>query len=212
MAEQRRVSIKLPLLFGGISNQPPHIRFPNQVDDAENFVFSVKQGASKRPGTQLVAAVVSNNLPNGLGSGSSDPAASGTAPATCTPGNHAATYTVTFDLTGTDSAGTAISHTSQTAACAQHSGACVWSKVGTVISTLTPVVTLLLDTKNRTWDLTFLFNPATAQPVTLQETTSATSGADPDLGTYADTAVFGEAAATSPRTTYSLKVENISIA
>lgn len=38
-------------LAGGISQQPAHIRFPGQVEDAENVDFSVADGIRKRPGT-----------------------------------------------------------------------------------------------------------------------------------------------------------------
>ena len=41
----------MPLLFGGISQQPPHARFANQVENAYNADFSVADGFSKRPGT-----------------------------------------------------------------------------------------------------------------------------------------------------------------
>lgn len=52
MAEE--VSIKVPSLFGGISRQPANIRHHHQVADALNTIFSVQDGASKRPGTRLV--------------------------------------------------------------------------------------------------------------------------------------------------------------
>lgn len=43
---------RIPTFIGGISNQPDDIRFPNQVEDAENVVFAVEKGGfSKRPGT-----------------------------------------------------------------------------------------------------------------------------------------------------------------
>lgn len=51
MIEQSVVSI--PSLHGGISKQPPHLRFPNQVEDATNALFSVVDGVSKRPGTRF---------------------------------------------------------------------------------------------------------------------------------------------------------------
>jgi hypothetical protein len=57
MAETPNATIRLPLLFGGMSNQPAHIRSLNQVAKAENAVFSVVDGASKRPGTQWIAEV-----------------------------------------------------------------------------------------------------------------------------------------------------------
>ncbi len=45
-----------------MSHQPPHIRSANQVQDAENAVFSVVDGVSKRPGTQWIANITP--LPN----------------------------------------------------------------------------------------------------------------------------------------------------
>lgn len=206
MAEQRHVAIRLPLLYGGISHQPPHIRFANQVSDSNNFVFRVMDGAVKRPGTQYVATIANASLPNALGSGSVEPGPVGSAPATCTSSDHVSSYTVTWDVTGTDPDGAAISHLANTTALAQHSGLCVWSLASTVISNLTPVISLLLDITERTWDLTFLFVPATTQPVTLQATTVATSGADPNLGTYGDTSQFGESGS------YLLIVDDISVA
>lgn len=49
--------IKSPSLIGGISQQPPHLRFPSQVETAINVSFDVATGAAKRPGTKIVAAV-----------------------------------------------------------------------------------------------------------------------------------------------------------
>lgn len=51
MAERR---IKIPSLAGGISRQPAHMRFPGQVEDADNANFSVVDGLHKRPGTCFV--------------------------------------------------------------------------------------------------------------------------------------------------------------
>ena len=39
-------------LAGGISKQPPHLRFPGQLADADNAVFGIADGLSKRPGTR----------------------------------------------------------------------------------------------------------------------------------------------------------------
>jgi hypothetical protein len=50
----------LPLLYAGITQQPQFARFGNQVQDAENFDFSVFDGASKRAGTEL-ARVINND-------------------------------------------------------------------------------------------------------------------------------------------------------
>jgi hypothetical protein len=44
----------VPLLSGGISQQPPNVRFPNQVQDATNIDFTVLYGACKRPCTKYV--------------------------------------------------------------------------------------------------------------------------------------------------------------
>lgn len=51
------ITIQVPTLFGGISTQPPHVRFPNQVQDAINADFTVMDGISKRPGTWMVTNV-----------------------------------------------------------------------------------------------------------------------------------------------------------
>lgn len=55
--------IDLESLSGGVSQQPPHIRNPGQVEDTENFLFSTAEGARKRNGTVFVAdlAVVDPN-------------------------------------------------------------------------------------------------------------------------------------------------------
>lgn len=52
------VEQSIPALFGGISNQPPEIRFKNQVEDAENVVFAVEDGGfTKRCGTELRSVI-----------------------------------------------------------------------------------------------------------------------------------------------------------
>ena len=43
---------RIPALVHGISRQPPQIRYPGQVDEARNVVFSVVDGATRRPGTR----------------------------------------------------------------------------------------------------------------------------------------------------------------
>lgn len=53
------IKIKSPTLIGGLSEQPAHIRFPDQVEVAENVLFDVATGAAKRPGTELLAVVSS---------------------------------------------------------------------------------------------------------------------------------------------------------
>lgn len=51
------VKLKSPTLVGGISQQPPHLRFASQVESAINVSFDVATGAAKRPGTELVAVI-----------------------------------------------------------------------------------------------------------------------------------------------------------
>jgi hypothetical protein len=157
MAEARHIPLRLPLLFGGISNQPPHVRHPSQVEDAENFVFQVAHGATKRPGSEFVATIT--DLPNALGSGSAVPAADGNGPASCVSGAWNSTYSIAYDITGTDPDGGSISHTSQSATVAQHTSKCLWSVTGTKRSTLTPYILVGLDTTERLWFATFLMVP-----------------------------------------------------
>lgn len=45
---------KVSMLAGGISRQPADVRFPGQVEDADNVAFNVRDGASKRPGTCFI--------------------------------------------------------------------------------------------------------------------------------------------------------------
>lgn len=47
----------LPLLVGGISQQPAHVRVRNQVDAASNVAFSVSDGPRKRAGTTYVKKI-----------------------------------------------------------------------------------------------------------------------------------------------------------
>jgi len=47
----RQSVIRIPSLHGGISQQSPAIRHVHQVEDAENALFSVYDGCTKRPGT-----------------------------------------------------------------------------------------------------------------------------------------------------------------
>jgi hypothetical protein len=49
--------IKSPILSGGISRQPAHLRLPSQVEDATNFLFSVADGATRRQGTRAYLSV-----------------------------------------------------------------------------------------------------------------------------------------------------------
>ena len=47
-----RFQQSIPSLHNGISKQSPSIRFPNQVEDAKNVLFSIVDGAIKRPGSR----------------------------------------------------------------------------------------------------------------------------------------------------------------
>lgn len=57
--------LTVPSLYGGISRQPASIRHPHQVEDALNAMFSVVDGASKRPGTHFdrVIAGLPDDIP-----------------------------------------------------------------------------------------------------------------------------------------------------
>lgn len=48
------VTISIPSLHNGISDQPPSSRLPNQIESCQNVVFSVRDGASKRPGSWIL--------------------------------------------------------------------------------------------------------------------------------------------------------------
>ena len=52
-----QVRLPIPSLVGGISKQPSHLRFPNQVSDAQNVFFDPAEGASKRPPSRHLTAV-----------------------------------------------------------------------------------------------------------------------------------------------------------
>lgn len=47
----QRLQVVTTGLSGGVSQQPASVRFPNQVEDAQNVAFTVTDGAAKRPGT-----------------------------------------------------------------------------------------------------------------------------------------------------------------
>lgn len=49
-------TIKIPLLSGGVSTQPAHLRLVNQTRTGDNVVHSVLDGCSKRPGSRYVCA------------------------------------------------------------------------------------------------------------------------------------------------------------
>ena len=51
------IQLPVPSLYGGISQQPAHVRHVNQVEDATNAAFDVFDGVSKRPGTEYVIAI-----------------------------------------------------------------------------------------------------------------------------------------------------------
>lgn len=55
--------IVYPFIYDGISAQPQHVRFANQVQDAQNVYFSPVDGATKRAGTAFDRVV--GNLPPG---------------------------------------------------------------------------------------------------------------------------------------------------
>ena len=206
MPQARHVPIPMPVLSGGKSDQPPNLRFANQVKDAKNVVFSLVDGCSKRPGSQFVSDV-SALLPDAAGSADSQstaPTISGTAPATCVHATWASSYTLAYDITGTDPDGVAISHTGQSATIAQHTALCQWSVQGTARSTLTPWIFMNLDTFNKLWTITFLMRAAAAAPIALYGT-STRDDALP-VGAYGDTGDFGD----STRT-YELDIKNVSI-
>lgn len=56
--------LQIPLLSGGISQQPANVRFPSQVQDASNVDFTVLSGASKRPPTKYVKKITGLTLGN----------------------------------------------------------------------------------------------------------------------------------------------------
>ena len=57
------IRITTPAPFGGVSRQPPELRHLNQVQDAQDTLFSVVDGFSKRPGSELLTAI-DNKFPN----------------------------------------------------------------------------------------------------------------------------------------------------
>ena len=64
MSQSGPVQIRTPTLFGGVSNQPAHIRFPNQVADADNVDFYVEDGINWRDGTWFVREICAPSLPD----------------------------------------------------------------------------------------------------------------------------------------------------
>ena len=102
------IQLPVPSLYGGISQQPAHVRHVNQVEDATNAAFDVFDGVSKRPGTEYVIAIpelpAGEFIPTAPSSSSpastSESAASESAssgdcvavPQGCVPGDHVSTY------------------------------------------------------------------------------------------------------------------------
>jgi hypothetical protein len=60
----RKVRLLVPSLHNGISEQPPSVRLPNQVETCQNVIFSVRDGASKRPGTWIERKFDSTGMTN----------------------------------------------------------------------------------------------------------------------------------------------------
>lgn len=53
----RTVTIRSAQMAGGISQQPAHVRFPGQVADANNAMFTLANGIEKRPGTKFIKKI-----------------------------------------------------------------------------------------------------------------------------------------------------------
>ena len=49
--------ISIPTTYGGVSRQADTLRHPNQEEEATNVLLTVKDGASKRPGTEYLFSV-----------------------------------------------------------------------------------------------------------------------------------------------------------
>jgi hypothetical protein len=144
--ELEHITLPYPLLFGGISDQPPAVRFRNQLEKADNTVFSVADGASKRPGTEFIAGI--GTLPDSGGSGVSElpsgqfdelAPSDGEASCSCVPGDYASSYSLDYTLdiktpdpvlcTNTDASQTGVTIT-------QIAGQCAW--IGSLPSVTTP--------------------------------------------------------------------------
>ena len=50
-------TLPVATLYGGVSRQADAVRFPGQVQEADNVLLSVERGASKRPGSEMQFAV-----------------------------------------------------------------------------------------------------------------------------------------------------------
>ena len=177
--ELEHITLQFPLLFGGISDQPPAVRFRNQLEKADNTIFSVADGASKRPGTEFIAAVTT--LPDSGGSNASDlpsgqfdelAPSDGEAACSCVPGDYASSYSLAYDLqikvpdsvlcTNTDASKSGVTLT-------QIAGQCLW--IGTLPSTTTPkgdysgrALLSLVDQPHCQWFLGFLLVNSATRP------------------------------------------------
>ncbi len=60
----KKARLLVPSLHNGISEQPPSVRLPNQVETCQNVIFSVRDGASKRPGTWIERKFDSTGMTN----------------------------------------------------------------------------------------------------------------------------------------------------
>ncbi len=61
----RQRTQRVPVLFNGVSGQPPTSRLPNQVADATNVSFSIVDGATRRPGSWIQQHLALGFLPAG---------------------------------------------------------------------------------------------------------------------------------------------------
>lgn len=178
--ELEHITLQIPLLFDGISNQPPAVRFRNHVERADNTIFSVADGASKRPGTEFIASITT--LPDSGASGASDlPSgqfdtlvpSGGEAACSCVPGDYASSYSLAYSLdiktpdpvactnTNADKSGVTLT---------QISGQCSW--LGTIPSTTTPkgnysgrIIMSLTTEPHCQWFVAFLLVNSTVRPI-----------------------------------------------
>lgn len=52
-----RLSVRLPNFMGGVSQQPPQLRLPNQVEDMDNMLPTFDRGLIKRPASSFVGSL-----------------------------------------------------------------------------------------------------------------------------------------------------------
>jgi hypothetical protein len=198
--EIQHVTLQFPLLFGGL--------FRNQLERADNTVFSVADGASKRPGTEFVSSIIT--LPTSGGSGvSEEPSvlisgmspSGGEAASSCTPGDYASTYELAINLavkipdplcTSTTCNQTGIVMT-------QHASRCLWSGSGAVCVTpkaniKTRFVLSLNDTPDNQWGLGILIlaTEATPTPQGAAWSSNRTKGGLSPVGSYSGTQTQGD--------------------